>query len=466
MSKFKMKKLTLAFLAGSALMVSACSTTPFDMALEKQASVESRLPNAWQASLGQGAIPQSWKTLFNDPLLSDYMARAEARNADVSRAVIRVRQAEAGLRETRSILLPIVRSDLQLSGITGLDNISLSDSYSDGLSASWDPGLFGRNKIEIDGSEALLNTQLANQERVRRVVMGQVARTYIQIIETDYQLSLARENLDFIGETLRISEARFNAGDIARDQFALAQFETASAEANVTSLEQSARSLRRNLAVLVGGNPDAQLEVASRLPSPANLQTSLLPAEVLGRRFDVVASRARVASAFTNIQQAERLNWPSLGLSGRLGGSGLSPENLFDIDSYIANLGGSLAATLFDGGRKQARIDGAQAGLDEALINYDEVLRNAVLDVENGFDRIAAARRSLDALQRGSEAANKALELEKIKYDLGESIILDVLTVQRRVNGILASNISTQRRLLEAQIDTYLALGGEPGLIQ
>ncbi len=456
-----MNRYLTSLLAGTALMVSACQTTPFDSVLAEQSAVETRLPSGWQQSLGQGEIPQSWTTLFEDPLLADYMRKAEAQNSDVARAVIRVRQAEAGLRDTRSILLPLLRADAQISGVTGLTDFDVSDSYSDGLSASYDPGLFGRNKIEIANSEALLNVQQANQERVRRVVMAQVARTYIQIIETDYQLSLARENFDFIGETLRISEARFNAGDIARDQFALAQFETASAESNVISLEQSARALRRNLAVLIGENPDAELEVASRLPNPAVLETSLLPAEVLGRRFDVVASRARIASSFTGLQQAERLNWPSLSLSGRLNGGGFSPEDIFDIDGYIASLGGSLAATLFDGGRKDARIESARLGLDEALINYDEVLRNAVLDVENGFDRIKASRRSLEALERGSAAANKALELEKIKYDLGESIILDVLTVQRRVNGILASNISTQRRLLEAQIDTYLALGGE-----
>ena len=133
----------------------------------------------------------------------------------------------------------------------------------------------------------------------------------------------------------------------------------------------------------------------------------------------------------------------------------------FDIDSYFANLGGSLAATLYDGGRKEASIEIARAGLDQSLINYDEVLRNALLDVETGFDQIAAAQRSLTALEKASDAAGKALELEKIKYDLGESIILDVLTVQRRVNAILSTYISTRSRLLDAQIDTYLALGGD-----
>jgi len=461
-----MNKIVSRVIVGSALILSACQTTSFDKIRGEQTEVEARLPDIWQSSLEQGAIPQSWLTLFDDTLLQKYMVAAEARNPDISRAVIRVRQAEAGLKESRAILLPILRTDAQISGLTGLEDVSIRESFGDGLSASYDPGLFGRNGIEIDNAESLLDVSRSNEERVRRVVMAQVARAYVQIIEGEYQLALARENLDFIGETLRISEARFNAGDIARDQFALAQLETANAEANVASLELSTRNLRRSLAILIGDNPDASLDVAETLPDPAALSLSIFPAEVLGRRFDVSASRARIASSFVGLQQAERLNWPSLALSGRLGGGGLAIEDLFDIDGYIANFGGSLAATLFDGGRKEARIETARLNLDEAMINYDEVLRGALLDVESGFDRIAAARRSLEALERGSEAANKALELEKIKYDLGESIILDVLTVQRRVNAILSSYISTQRRLLDAQIDTYLALGGEPVAIQ
>jgi len=466
MNKREINKRVVSILLGSALAISGCQTTDFEDVQAEQIAVESKLPSAWQMTLEQGALPQSWISLFKDPILTGYMQQAENNNPDFSRALIRVRQSEAGLRETRSILLPILRSDFQISGVTGLDSFNVSESFGDGLSASWDPGLFGRNKIEINSAESLLDAQRANQERVRRVVMAQVARTYIQIIETDYQLSLAKDNLDFIGETLRISQARFNAGDIARDQFALAQLETANAEANVESLKLSARSLRRNLAVLIGGNPNAELEVAPRLPQPADLNLSILPAEALGRRFDVAASRARIANSFTRLQQAERLNWPSMVLTGRLSGGGFDIEDLFDIDDYVANLGASLTSTLFDGGRKDARVDSARASLDEALLNYDEILRNALLDVESGFDRIAAAQRSLNALERGSSAANKALEIEKIKYDQGQSIILDVLTVQRRVNAILASYISTQRRLLDSQIDTYLALGGEPVTVQ
>ena len=449
-------------ISGLFFTLSGCQTSSFKHIQSEQKLIESRIPKIWETSLQQGTLPQNWAELFDDPLLTQYMQQAETRNTDIARAVILVRQAKAGLKTTRSILLPSLAGDIGISGVTGLNDFGINENFGDGISVSYDPGLFGRNQIEIQLAERLLDANLANEERIRRVVMAQIARTYILIIETEYQLNLARGNLEFIGETLRIAEARFNAGDIARDQFALAQLETANAEANVFALELTTRDLRRSLSLLIGDNPDAKLKVADDLPEPAEIKLSIVPAEVLGRRFDVAASRARIASNFATLQQTERLNWPSLSLTGRLSGGGGEVQNIFDIDSYIANLAGSLTATLFDGGRKEAQIENARAGIDDALLEYELILRQALSEIESGFDRISTEMRSLEALRRASLAATKTLELEKIKYDLGESIILDVLTVQRRVNIILASHILSQRQLLDAQIDTYLALGGEP----
>ena len=56
-------------------------------------------------------------------------------------------------------------------------------------------------------------------------------------------------------------------------------------------------------------------------------------------------------------------------------------------------------------------------------------------------------------------AAERALELEGIRFDLGEAILLDVLTVQRRVDATRSARIRTQRRYLEAVAQAHLALG-------
>jgi outer membrane protein TolC len=185
-----------------------------------------------------------------------------------------------------------------------------------------------------------------------------------------------------------------------------------------------------------------------------------LPAELLETRYDVRAARAAVTAELEGLDATRKANWPSLRFSGRVGTSGAELSDLFDPDFYIASLTASLSGVLFDSGRNEAQVDAATARIDAAVAAYSAATRSAVFEVNDAFDQAATLRLALEALERGRASAEEALALEQIKFDLGETILLDVLTVQRRVNAIRGSRISTERRLLDAQVNAYLALGG------
>ncbi len=443
------------------LLTPACAVVDKQALNAKIERAENALPTDWQAAMSAAANPQAWQGLFDDPVLVDYLAKAGKQNLSLEQAAARIRQSAASLRQSEAVLLPNITADFRTSGSTLLTNLNTAnDNYGAGISAAWDPDLFGGNKADIKRSVALLAVQKANGERLRRTILAQVARAYTFIIAADLQLELARENLSFIAETKRISKARFDAGDIARDNLSLSLLEFENASASVQNLEFAARQSRRALSLLIGGFGNDKLPVAGTLPDPAALGTQSLPASLLGSRFDILAARANLAARIATLESASADDWPRIGLSGRIGSSG-NLEDLFNPDRYIASLAASLVGVIFDNGRNQARRDGAHASLDEALASYKQALRNAVSEVNAAFDETAVLRSSLAALNRASIAANKALELEKIKYDLGESILLDVLTVQRRVNSIKSNRISTERRLLDAQISAYLAIGSQ-----
>jgi outer membrane protein TolC len=123
-------------------------------------------------------------------------------------------------------------------------------------------------------------------------------------------------------------------------------------------------------------------------------------------------------------------------------------------------LGASLAQVIFDGGAIEAGIDSAQAGLDISLLSYEQRLRSAMNEISNSYDRADTLRRTLVNLEASSEAANEALRLESIQFDLGESSLLDVLQVQTRVNSIDASLIRTKADLLETVLTANEAVAG------
>ncbi len=443
-----------------AILVAGCQTPTGDRVASAIDDQVNTVPSVWQGEAATDSRPESWQALFDDPLLRAFLIKAEAANLDLVQAEARVRQSEASLRQSRALLGPSVTANLSASGTAILSDLeTTSDSASSVLNVSWDPDVFGVNRASVRAAELQLDVQRADAERLRRIILAQTARAYFQIVEADQQLSLAEENLTFLEETKRVSEVRFEAGDIARSDLALAELEFENAVAGLRNQEFASRSARRALSVLIGDFGDADLTVAPVLPAATEVGLYAVPARLLETRYDILAGRAALLAELANFDATRKSNWPDLVLSGRVASSGAQLSDLFDPDFYVASLVASTSAVLFDSGRNAAQIEAAEARIDAAIAAYAETVRAAVFQVNDAFDETETLRGALAALERASASAEEALALEQIKFDLGETILLDVLTVQRRVNAIQSARISTERRLLDAQVDAHLALG-------
>ena len=186
------------------------------------------------------------------------------------------------------------------------------------------------------------------------------------------------------------------------------------------------------------------------------------PSDAVLSRYDVQAARLGVVDAAAQLQAIRADDLPSTSITSALSG-GRPITDLFDIDTYIASIAAALSYNILDGGANDALQIDAQAALDTQLSLYAETLRVALRDMDGSVNQAEALAQSLNALQAAETAAERALKLESIRFDLGESILLDVLTVQRRVDGIRSARLRTQRRYLEAIARAHLALGPGPG---
>lgn len=426
--------------------------------------VRSEVPQTWHVAESESTTvrAQDWAGLFTDSYLENYIRTAAQENLDIEQARLRVEQSAVLLTRSRALLLPQISGNLSLSGAAPIENLgNFSDRYGSGVSARWSPDIFGSLNAGVRQSQASLAAQRASADGVQQAVMASVVRAYVRVVEADLLLDLATTNLTFLEETNRISHARFRAGDIGGDDLALSDLAYQSSVSSLRNQELARREARRALSILTGGFGADDLQVATQLPAPSHLPARGVPGAVLESRPDIRVARARIVAALAGYEGVVADDWPSLSLSGSIGGNGLDIGDLFDPASYVASLGASLAGSLFDGGQNKARREGARLSYAETLNNYERALRQGMREIESAYDQDQALQASLSALREASEAANEALRLEQIKYDLGESILLDVLTIQRRVNAINASRISTERARLDAQITAFAATGGE-----
>ncbi|MCI4645615.1 MAG: efflux transporter outer membrane subunit [Hyphomonadaceae bacterium] len=432
-----------------------------------------QIPADWTTDLTMGdrALADGWASLYGEGLAA-LIEEALANNPDLQASAARVEQAEALLAQSRAALRPLAQASLsatvaepleQSSGTLGgfnIGNLSANDQYNAGVAVNWDPDLRGLNRAGKRASQARLDAAHAILEASRRNVAALTALTYFDVINARRQLHLAHRTEEALEETYALVEQLYEYGAVARRDLALSRADLAGAQDTVIAAEQGVRAAQRALEVLVGRYPAAEIDTASQLPSRPALLAADTPLEVLRRRPDLVAAEYQVIASYADSDRARAARWPAFTLSGGFTSSGFEPEDVLEPTSMAISLGASLAQTLFDGGLRQAQIDGADATAREALANYGSAALSALSEVESARDQVATLNARQAVLQDGLDNSEVALELTELRYRAGDTDLIDVLTLRQRVFAAERAVIANQSAQLQAQIQLYQALGG------
>jgi multidrug efflux system outer membrane protein len=199
---------------------------------------------------------------------------------------------------------------------------------------------------------------------------------------------------------------------------------------------------------------------AAALPAPPAIPAGL-PASLLAHRPDLAASVASLRAANANVGVAEAAFYPSVSLTGNFG---FASESLGDISkgSSRAFSFGPLALSLplFDGGRNQSNLTAAKARYEEAVANHEGRLLTALREVEDALSDVQQRSQQGKVQSTSREAASRAYDVARARYERGISTYLDVTDAQRSALAAdrAAVQIDTQRLL--ATVSVARALGG------
>lgn len=407
-----------------------------------------------------GEVAASWSEIIKDEALLALMDEALAANPSLRASAESVRRSEAFLRQSRAGLLPSLGANAGASGSSPFEDADLSESYSLGVSASWEADLWGAIRSDILASEYDLVSTEAVFRASREAVAAGVARAYVVAIDAGNAVTLSRATLTAQEETLRIVNVRYDLGAADRREQVLAESDIASARDSLELALSAQRSAVRALEVLLGRYPAGTLAIPDTLPAVTDVVIAGQPADLLRRRPDIVAAESSVRSAFASTAIARTGRWPSLSLSGGISSASEDLGDLIDPASLALSLGIRLAGTLFDGGLTTARIDAAESNGRIALANYGAAVLDAYADVEGRLDDVQTLRNRASYVETAAENARETLRLAEIQYREGAIDLLDVLTFRQRSFQADRTLLSLRRAQIESRITLYLALGG------
>jgi multidrug efflux system outer membrane protein len=407
----------------------------------------------------------AWWAVFADPVLDDLVQRAAASNTDLQQAAARVVAARALLRDAQADLLPQVGAQVGASRATIQPGLGAAPGQaanlgSSGLTASWEPDFFGklgqsRNaaKLDAQASEAALQS-------TRLVVQSDVAQAYFELRALDAEREIVRQTVAAYADTLRLTERRYAAGDVAELDLARVQAEVAATHSQALALDRERALHEHALAVLLGELPTqfslAPGDWAGALPGvPAGI-----PGTVLARRPDVAAAQLAMQAAEARAGVA-RLAWfPDVALTANGGYASTDIGDLFKWSARAWGVGALLSLPVFDGGRREAGVQTANAQWDIAAAAYREQVLGAFRDVE---DQLASLRLLADqagAQKVAVDAATRATVLSDARYRNGLVSQLELLDARRSELANRRVAVQVRAAQYQATVGLIKALGG------
>ncbi len=190
-----------------------------------------------------------------------------------------------------------------------------------------------------------------------------LSQTYLDLNRAIALADIAQQSLAQRQRILDITRKRIDAG--LDTNVELREAESAVPQAELARLQaEAAREVAvHRLAALIGdgagayeriGKPTLNLEAALSIPTE-------LPADLLGRRPDILAARARVEAATAERTAARAAFYPNVNLSAFAGFQAIGLDNLFKAENRTYGAGPAISLPLFESHRLKSQFNAATA---------------------------------------------------------------------------------------------------------
>jgi len=419
-------------------------------------------PAAWPTS--------DWWKQFKDPQLDQLIDEALVGSPTLKVAEARTRKAVAAANESRSALYPHVDANLQMTrerfpenGLFPPPEAGSWGSFNQlQATLSWEIDLWGKNRAAYESALGEARATEVDAYAARLALSVAIAQSYVDLQRAYLQLDVAEETLTEREQIYALTRDRNAAGIDSRLELKQAETALPAARERIVQLQEAIQLSRNQLAALLGQGPDRGLAIARPGASVIAMLglPSALPAELLGRRPDLVAQRWRVEAASKDIDVAKAQFYPNIDLLAFAGFQSFGTAGFLSAASRMIGFGPAVSLPIFEGGRLRANLAGRDADYDIAVERYNQTLADAMRDV---VDQVASAR-SVDeqrAQQRQALAtAQEAYDLALLRYREGLGNYLQVLSAESPLLDQRSLDADLRARELSVAIGLVRALGG------
>ena len=448
---------------------------PLRSSAQKEIDLEVIIPEKWQIDtiyLNNNITDYDWWTRFEDPTLDSLIAVALSNNYNLQSIEATLEKSRLSYQQSKSAFYPSLSLDAQYD----LSETSLnyyeetsSDQYrtngylNAGLNATWEIDVFGKNR---DNVKANKKSYLATEASYQNAIMNlcaQVATVYFNLRSYQQQLIVANQNIASEKNILDITIARYESGLGTQLDVSQAKSVYYNTLATIPRLDAYITQCVNNLAILLGTYPSNlkdSFNDISELPSIRHIVNVGIPADVIRNRPDVRQAELNIEAQAASIGATKADFYPKFKITGSFGYLSHDLDEFFNNESMMFQVTPSISWNLFSGMEIRKAVQMSEIALEECIDNYNNVILNAIQEVETEMSNYANALKTIEMGQQVVEQGNKTLELSIDLYKRGLGTFTNVLDAQRTVLSDQNYLVSAWNSALLALVRLYTALGG------
>jgi NodT family efflux transporter outer membrane factor (OMF) lipoprotein len=478
MSVSPFRPIALAPLALAILLSSGCAVGPDYQRPESAPSAQFKQAAGWKpAAPADTQIPSAWWQLYDDAQLSQLIERLNVSNQNLAAAQAQYLQARALVSKTRAGFYPTLGSSAGMNragqgggsntistsdgiSVSGANTAQISKSYDLNLSAAWELDVWGKLRRGLESSEASYQASAADLAGMRLSLQTQLAQSYLQLRVLDEQTRLLDATVAAYSRSLKLTENQYQAGIVPKSDVTQARTQLYSTQAQAIDLQWQRAQHENAIAVLVGVAP-SELQIAlqpnvPRLPSvpPA------LPSQLLERRPDIASAERKMIAANAEIGVAEAAWYPDLSLTASGGYNSGSYADWISMPNRVWSIGPQLALSLFDGGARSAQVESAEAGYQQTVAQYRQIVLDSFREVDDALVQLQVLEQEAAVQQQAVNAARESLQLLTNQHQAGTIDYNSVVSVQTSTLNNERSALTIQGNRLTASVQLIAALGG------
>ena len=288
--------------------------------------------------------------------------------------------------------------------------------------------------------------------------IAQVKTNFFQVVLNRALIVAQEQSVALLQQQLKDQQNRYEAGTVPRFNVLQAEVALANAKPPLIQAQNAYRISLYTLVKLLGmdyprGHPsEVPFNIVGQLAyNFRKIDTDQSIKVAVARNPSLKAQRQLILSQAANVNAQFAGFLPTISATaGRELTNNLSSMSLSDtLNDWFFGATGTWA--IWDGLATVGKVQQAKAQLQQASINYDNSVRQIILDVQQAISNLQQAKETIDSQEASVVQGMEALRLAQERLDAGAGTQLDVLNAQ-------VALLQSQTFVLQARYNYIAAL--------